>query len=164
MGYLDRYVVQFIASFVYFFTSVSGRNGVLEDVLRQRTHFEVFGLEAHKSSKMSYSRLEDSTFFVSLKMSHGQLDMTFFFTLLGKSAKTSRKIWKEFFFSEGRLKKILGDFFWGGERSRLVFLASRSLSLALASDFFVSLASKVASSTSPLHNSKIRFRHLFYYL
>ena len=39
--------------------------------LALRSHFEVFGLEAHKSSKMSYPRLEDSTFFVSLKMSHG---------------------------------------------------------------------------------------------
>ena len=122
--------------------------------LALRTHFEVFGLEAHKSSKMSYPRLEDSTFFVSLKMSHGH---DLFFTLLGKSAKISRKIWKEFFFSGGRLKKILG-----GERLRLVFLASRSLSLAL--DFFVSLASKVASSTPPLQNSKISFGHLFYYL
>ena len=109
--------------------------------LALRTHFEIFGLEAHKSSKMSYPRLEDSTFFVSLKMNHGH---DLFFTLLGKSAKTSRKIWKEFFFSGGRLKKILETFFWGGERLRLVFLASRSLSLALAS--------KVASSTPPLSN------------
>ena len=121
--------------------------------LALRTHFEVFGLEAHKFSKMSYPRLEDSTFFVSLKMSHGH---DLFFTLLGKSAKTSRKIWKENFFSGGRLKKNLGYFFLGGERLRFVFLASRSLSLALAS--------KVASSTPPLQNSKIRFGHLFYYV
>ena len=127
--------------------------------LALKTHFKVFGLEAHKPSKKSYPRLKDSTFFVSLKMSHGH---DLFFTLLGKSAKTSRKIWKEFFFSGGRLKKILGDFLEGGERLRLVFLASRSLSLA--SDFFVSLASKVAPSTPPLQNSKIRFGHLFYYL
>ena len=90
--------------------------------------------------------------------------MTFFFTLLGKSAKTSRKIWKEIFFLEVAWKKIWGTFLGGGERLRLVFLASRSQSLALASDFFVSLASKVASSTPPLQNSKIRFGHLFYYL
>ena len=96
-----------------------------------RTHFEVFGLEAHKSSKMSSPRLEDSTFFVSLKMSHGH-DLF----LLGKSAKTSRKIWKEFFFSGGRLKKILGN------ACALCSWPRESLSLALAS--------KVASSTPPL--------------
>ena len=78
-----------------------------------KIHFEVFGLEAHKSSKMSYPRLEDSTFFVSLKMSHGH---DLFFALRGKSAKTSRKIWKEFFYG-GRLKKILGNFFLGGENA-----------------------------------------------
>ena len=69
----------------------------LRESLALRTHFEVFGFEAHKSSKMSYPRLEDSTFFVSLKMNHGH---DLFFTLRGKSAKTSRKIWKEFFFLE----------------------------------------------------------------
>ena len=129
--------------------------------LALRTHFEVFGLEAHKSSKMSYPLLEDSTFFVSLKMSHGH-DLFFYFTLeIGKNlAENLERI----FFSGGRLKKILGDFFWGGERLRLVFLASKSLSLALASDFFVSMASKVASSTPSLQNSKIRFGYLFYYL
>ena len=87
-----------------------------------RTHFEVLGLETHKSSKMSYPRLEDSTSFVSLKMSHGH---DLFFTLLGKSAKTSRKIWRVFF-SGSRLKKNLGNFFLGGEHLRLVFLALAS--------------------------------------
>ena len=91
--------------------------------LALRTHFKVLSLEPHKSSKMSYPRLEDSTFFVSLKISHGH---DLFFTLLGKSAKTSRKIWKEFFFSGGRLKKILRNFFLGGEHLRLVFLALAS--------------------------------------
>ena len=78
--------------------------------LALRTHFEVFGLEAHKSSKMSYPLLEDSTFFVSLKMSHGH---DLFFTLLGKSAKTSWKIWKEFFFWRSPEKNFGGLFFGG---------------------------------------------------
>ena len=104
-----------------------------------KTHFEVFGLEAHKSSKMSYPRLEDSTFVVSLKMSHGH---DLFFTLRGEIGKNLAENLERIFFYGGRLKKIWGTFFWGGERLRLVFLASRSLSLALAS--------KVASSTPPL--------------
>ena len=73
-----------------------------------RTHFEVFGLEAHKSSKMSYPRLEDSTFFVSLKMNHGH-DLFFYFTWeIGKNlAENLERI----FFSAVRLKKILKNFF-----------------------------------------------------
>ena len=93
---------------------------------------------------MPYLRLEDSTFFVSLKMSHGH---DLFFTLFGKSAKTSRKIWKEFFFWRSP-EKNFGKFFLGGENACALCswpregLSSRSLSVALAS--------KVASSTPPL--------------
>ena len=79
--------------------------------LALRTHFKVFGLEAYKSSKMSYPRREDSTFFVSLKMNHGH---DLFFTLLGKSAKTSRKIWKEFCFFWRSPEKNFGKLFFGG--------------------------------------------------
>ena len=67
--------------------------------------------------------------------------MTFFY-FTREIGKNLAENLERIFFSEGRLKKILGNFFWGGERLRLVFLASRSLSLALAS--------KVASSTPPL--------------
>ena len=135
--------------------------------LALRTHFEVLGLEAHKFSKMSYLRLEDSTFFVSLKMCHGHI--FFYFTLeIGQNlAENLERV----FFSGGRLKKIFGELFCGGKTLApcvlglgLEKVSSRSRSLALASDFFVSLASKVASSTPPLQNSKTRFGHLFYYL
>ena len=81
-----------------------------------KTHFEVFGLEAHKSSKMSYPRLEDCTFFVSLKMSHGH---DLFFTLRGEIGKNlAENLERIFFFMEGRLKKIFGEtFFFGGENA-----------------------------------------------
>ena len=79
--------------------------------LALKTHFEVFGLEAHKSSKMSYPRLEDSTFFVSLKMSHGH---DFFFTLRGEIGKNLAENLERIVFSGGHLKKILGNFFLGG--------------------------------------------------
>ena len=39
--------------------------------------------------------------------------MTFFYFTWGNRQKPSRKIWKEFFFYRGRLKKIL-NFFFGG--------------------------------------------------
>ena len=102
--------------------------------LALRTHFEVLGLEALKSSKMSYPRLEDSTFLVSLKMSHGH---DLFLLYLGNRQKPRGKFGKSFFFFGSRLKNFLGNFFLGGEHLRLVFLtlASRSRSLALASDF-----------------------------
>ena len=62
-----------------------------------KIHFEVFGLEARKSSKMSYPRLEDSTFFVSLKMSHGH---DFFLLCVGNRQKPRGKFGKNFFFME----------------------------------------------------------------
>ena len=126
-----------------------------------RTHFEALGLEAYKPSKMSYPRLEDSTFFVSLKMSHGY---DLFLLYLGNRQKPRGKYGNFFFWRSP--EKNFGELFWGGEYLRLMYLAlvSRSRSLALASDFFVSLASKVAYSTPPLQNSETRFGHLFYYL
>ena len=114
------------------------------------THFEVLGLEAHKLSKMSYPWLEDSTFFVSLKVSHGHN-----LFLLGKSAKTSRKIWKEFFFLEVAGKKFWGTIFLGVEHLHLVFLASRrsfleksGLSLGLGFFCVLGLEGCVLDSTS----------------
>ena len=67
------------------------------------TRFEVLGLgfegqdlglEAYKSLKKSCPRLEDSTFYDSLKMGHGH---DLFVTLPWKSTETLQKIWKDFF-------------------------------------------------------------------
>ena len=72
-----------------------GRGGVLGTSLALKTYFEVLGLEAYKSSKIFCPRLEDSTFFDSLKMSHGH---DLFSTSPWKTAETSRKICEELFF------------------------------------------------------------------
>ena len=59
---------------------------------------------------MSYPRLEDSPFFVSLKMSHGH-DLFFYATWeIGKNLAENLE---RNFFSGGRLKKIWGTFFLG---------------------------------------------------
>ena len=56
---------------------------------------QVLGLEAYNSSKMSYPRLEDSTFFDSLKMGRDLL-----FTFLGNRQKLRGNFWKTFFSGE----------------------------------------------------------------
>ena len=80
--------------------------------LALKTHFEVFGLEAHKSSKMSYPRLEDSTFFVSLKMSHGH---DLFFTLRREIGKNLAENLERIFFLWRSPEKNFGKLFFGGE-------------------------------------------------
>ena len=82
--------------------------------LALKTHFEVFGLEAHKSSKMSYPRLEDSTFLVSLKMSHGH---DLFFTLRGEIGKNFAENLERIFFLWRSPEKNLEKLFFGGENA-----------------------------------------------
>ena len=90
--------------------------------LASRTHFEVLGLEAYKSSIMSCPLLENGTFFDSLKIVHGH---DLLFTLPWKSAETSREIWKDLFF----FLKVAGKIFLGGEHLRLMSLALRGFVL-----------------------------------
>ena len=82
--------------------------------LALKTRFEVFGLEAHKSSKMSYPRLEDSTFFVSLKMSHGH---DLFFTLRGEIGKNLAENLERIFFFWRSPEKNFEELFFGGENA-----------------------------------------------
>ena len=94
-----------------------------KEVESSRTHLEVLGLglEAYKSSKMSCSRLEDSTVFDSLKMGHGH-DLLFFY--FGNRQKPRGKFGKNFFFWRS-LAKFFGSLlflFFFGEHLRLVSL------------------------------------------
>ena len=141
--------------------------------LASRTHFEVLGLglegqvlglglEASSPRKLACPRLEDSTIFWIVKI-----------------LRSAWKIFWKTFFCGDRLKNFCEDlfffFFWralalvslvlclGLEHScpwpRECLSSERlSLALALASDFFVSLAlaSSLVSSTPPLQNKAVK--------
>ena len=138
-----------------------------------RTHLEVvglgldgqvLGLEAYKSSKMSCSRLDDSTVFDSLKMGHGH-DLLFFTLEIGRNL--AENLGRTFFFG-GRLQNFLGPFcfcfFWRTLAPCVLGpLASSISGLGLErvcprevdpwpwpQNFFEYLALKVVSSTPPL--------------
>ena len=100
--------------------------------LALRTHFEVFGLEAHKSSKMSNPRLEDSTFFVSLKMSHGH-DL-FFTWEIGKNL--AENLERKFIFWRSP-KKLFWGLFWGGRTLAPCVLGLEKSVLSLGLGFFL---------------------------
>ena len=135
--------------------------------LASRTDFEVLGLglegqvlglgfEASSPRKLACPRLEDSSIFLIVKISW-----------------SARKIFWKTSFGGDRLKNFCEDlfffFFWRAfafvslvlrfEHScpwpREV-LSTERLSLALASDFFVSLASSLVSSTPPLQYRSTR--------
>ena len=121
----------------------------VSDVESSRTHFQVLGLEAYRSSKIALSSAKDSTIFWIIKIS------------LEYARNLAENLRRPFF--RDRLKKNFDHlFFWRTlALVPLVLglglehicpwpregLSSEGLSLALASDFFVLLASKLVSST-----------------
>ena len=125
--------------------------------LASRTHFEVLGLglEASSPRKLACPRLEDSTIFWIVKILWSAWKIFWKTFFCGDRLKNFCEDLSNFFFSESTCACVLG---LGLEHScpwPRECLSSERLSLALASDFFVSLAlaSSLVSSTPPLHVS-----------
>ena len=138
---------------LYFLAFYFFRDCVTQGWTSSRTHFEVpdlnlegqvLGLEASSLRKLACPRLENSTIFWMVKFC--RLPEKFF------SRSFFKNLFEDLFFIFWRTLAFVSLVFclehscpWRREG-----LSSERLSLVLASDFFVSLASSLVSSTSTL--------------
>ena len=161
--FIKHIKIFYCKNFIWFSPEVEYSRTSLASRTSSRTHFHVLGLEASSSRKLSCLRLEDNTIFWVVKSLWSAWK---FFWKTFFSGDCLKKFSEDLFFFvfEDRQKIFSEDLFcWralalvslvlglGLEHScpwPLEGLSSVGLSLALASDFFVSLAS---NSTSGSH-------------